>query len=404
MLVPLPVWAAALLSVSVGLAMAGVGFSVMHDANHGGTSPNARVNRVLSFTLDLMGASSFLWRFKHNVLHHAYPNLEGLDPDIEAGSPLLRLAPWQSRRWHHRFQHLYVWLLYGLFPLQWWFIDDVRELATGRIGGHQFPPARGRTLVVALAGKALFICWAFVLPAALHPSWSLLLCWGLAIFTLGNVLASVFQLAHCVGEAEFIGNRQVESDWAEHQVATTVDFARANALLGWYLGPGSLRRPAAVIGSATVASPRCAAHWPRTCAGSAPWGPLPARGAARSFGPSPRSALTPTRAPPRPRSAAFRRPRTRLRLPSPARHPRRGSRAPLAIRRRPYRSLRRRTSHNGPTARSPARASAAITALGTSPQGRSQSFTPPSKPETLSTRLTSGGRSIPTLEELPPPR
>jgi len=236
MLVPLPVWAAALLSVSVGLAMAGVGFSVMHDANHGGTSPNARVNRVLSFTLDLMGASSFLWRFKHNVLHHAYPNLEGLDPDIEAGSPLLRLAPWQSRRWHHRFQHLYVWLLYGLFPLQWWFIDDVRELATGRIGGHQFPPARGRTLVVALAGKALFICWAFVLPAALHPSWSLLLCWGLAIFTLGNVLASVFQLAHCVGEAEFIGNRQVESDWAEHQVATTVDFARANALLGWYLG------------------------------------------------------------------------------------------------------------------------------------------------------------------------
>src|SRR5689334_7802992 len=95
MFVPLPPWAAALLSVSVGLAMAGVGFSVMHDANHGGTSSSARVNRLMSFTLDLLGASSFLWRLKHNVMHHAYPNVAGLDPDIEAGSPLLRLAPWQ---------------------------------------------------------------------------------------------------------------------------------------------------------------------------------------------------------------------------------------------------------------------------------------------------------------------
>src|SRR5207248_1911463 len=46
-------WQAALLSISIGLAMAGVGFSVMHDANHGGTSSSARMNAILSFTLDL---------------------------------------------------------------------------------------------------------------------------------------------------------------------------------------------------------------------------------------------------------------------------------------------------------------------------------------------------------------
>src|SRR6266849_6158966 len=142
----------------------------------------------------------------------------------------------RPRHGHHRFQHLYVWLLYGLFPLKWWFVDDLRELATGRIAGHQFPPARGRELLGALAGKALFVSWAFVLPAVLHPSWALLPLWGLAIFTLGNVLAAVFQLAHCVGEAEFLDSGRIESDWAEHQVATTVDFAPANALLGWYLG------------------------------------------------------------------------------------------------------------------------------------------------------------------------
>jgi linoleoyl-CoA desaturase len=230
-------WEAALLSVSIGLAMAGVGFSVMHDANHGGTSSSARVNAIMSFTLDLMGASSFLWRHKHNVLHHTYTNISALDPDLEGGGRLLRLAPWQSRGVHHRFQHLYVWLLYGFFPLKWWFVDDVRELATGVMAGKKFPAARGRALFVALAGKALFVSWAFVLPALLHPSWLLLAIWGVAIFTLGNVLAAVFQLAHCVGKADFLdGEGEVENDWAEHQVATTVDFAPANAVLGWYLG------------------------------------------------------------------------------------------------------------------------------------------------------------------------
>jgi len=236
MFAPVHAWEAVLLSVSVGLAMAGIGFSVMHDANHGGTSSDGRLNGVMSFALDLMGASSFLWRLKHNVQHHTYPNISGLDPDIEAGSPFLRLAPWQPRRWHHRFQPLYVWLLYGVFPLQWWFFHDPRELVTGRIGGKQFPPARGWTLFAALAGKAFFLGWAFVLPALLHPSWALFGLWAIAIFTLGNVLAAVFQLAHCVGEADFVVSGRVDTDWAEHQIATTVDFARSNALLGWYLG------------------------------------------------------------------------------------------------------------------------------------------------------------------------
>jgi linoleoyl-CoA desaturase len=229
-------WQAVLLSLSVGFAMAGVGFSVMHDANHGGTTSSRWLNDLMGFTLDILGASSFLWRRKHNLLHHTYTNIAGLDGDIEAGSPFLRLAPWQPRRGHHRFQHLYVWLLYGLFPLQWWFVDDARELVTGRIAGHEFPRARGRDLFFALAGKAIFLGWAFVLPAVLHPTWALIPLWGLAIFTLGNVLAAVFQLAHCVGEAEFVDRGAAPADWAEHQVSTTVDFARGNTLLGWYLG------------------------------------------------------------------------------------------------------------------------------------------------------------------------
>jgi linoleoyl-CoA desaturase len=239
MFAPVNAWEAALLAVSIGLAMAGIGFNVMHDALHNAYSPSPRVNRVLGLTLDMLGASSHLWVQKHNILHHTYTNISGLDEDIEAGSPHLRLAPWQRRRWFHRFQHLYVWALYGVFPLKWWFVDDLRVLITGRIGNQQFPPARGKALWGALLGKALFIGWAFALPALLHPTWALIPLWLLSVAVLGNVLAAVFQLAHCVDGADFhraSPGQDMAGEWAVHQISTTVDFARRNRVLSWYLG------------------------------------------------------------------------------------------------------------------------------------------------------------------------
>ena len=59
----------------------------------------------------------------------------------------------------------------------------------------------------------------------------------------GVVLAVVFQLAHCVREAEFPlpiampgGGERMETEWAVHQVQTTVDFSRRNPILCWFLG------------------------------------------------------------------------------------------------------------------------------------------------------------------------
>lgn len=226
MFAPLPSWAEALLAVSLGLAMAGVGFSVMHDANHGATSSRRWLNRMLSLSLDLLGASSAVWRDKHNLKHHTYTNVAGADPDLESGGPLLRLAPWQSRRPWHRFQHVYVWVLYAVFPLKWWFVDDLRDLRE----------LRPREAIAAVGGKLFFLGWAVVLPVALHPSWGLVAMWAIALATLGNVTAAVFQLAHCVGGASFVEAQDARGSWAQHQVATTIDFAPSNALLGWYVG------------------------------------------------------------------------------------------------------------------------------------------------------------------------
>ena len=56
-------------------------------------------------------------------------------------------------------------------------------------------------------------------------------------------MAIVFQLAHVVGEAEFPvpqvateNGVRMETEWAVHQIQTTVDFARGNKFLCWFLG------------------------------------------------------------------------------------------------------------------------------------------------------------------------
>jgi linoleoyl-CoA desaturase len=232
-------WLAVALTISVALATAGIGFSVMHDANHGAYSRSARVNRGWGLALDFVGASSYLWRFKHNVQHHTYANVDGMDVDID-GEPFLRLAPSQRLRALHRYQHLYAWLLYGVLAVKWWFVDDVVDLVRGRIGQHPFPRPRGRELAAVVAGKAAFVGWTVVLPVLVFRSGWVAPLYLLGAFTLGVVLSTVFQLAHAVPDASFHaalpGGGRLPTGWAEHQVRATVDFAPSNRLLGWYVG------------------------------------------------------------------------------------------------------------------------------------------------------------------------
>jgi linoleoyl-CoA desaturase len=232
-------WLALALTVSLALATAGIGFSVMHDANHGAYSRSARVNRVWGLALDFVGGSSYLWRVKHNVHHHTYPNVAGMDADIDA-EPFLRLAPSQRLRAFHRHQQVYAWLLYGVLAVKWWFLDDVVDLVRGRIGQLPFPRPCGRELAVFVTGKAVFLTWAAVVPVLVFRSGWIAPLFLLGALTLGVVMSTVFQLAHAVPGAAFhaagAADPRMPTGWAEHQVRATVDFAPSNRLLSWYVG------------------------------------------------------------------------------------------------------------------------------------------------------------------------
>ncbi len=231
-------WQAIPLAILLGVAMAAIGFNVQHDGGHSGYSDKPWKNRLAAMTMDMLGASSYIWRQQHNVVHHSYANVDGHDADIDL-SPIGRLAPTQKRYGFHRFQHIYLWLLYGFVAPKWQFVDDFRDLIRGRICDHKFPFPRGKELAILVGGKLFFITTAFVIPLALHSWYVALPIYLLASMVQGVIMAVVIQLAHAVEEAEFpVPNAEgrLENSWAVHQVQTTVDFARKSRVVSWYTG------------------------------------------------------------------------------------------------------------------------------------------------------------------------
>lgn len=232
-------WMALPLAVLLGLSMAAAGFNIQHDGGHGAYSERRWVNKLMSLIMDLIGGSSYVWARKHNAIHHSYTNVTGHDNDINLGL-LGRLSPHQRRIGIHRFQHLYLWFLYGFLPAKWHLYDDFRDVVTGRVGGHRIPRPKGRDLAIFLGGKAGFYTLAFGIPLLVHPLWMVLAFYGIATFIEGVTLSVVFQMAHCVEDAEFPmpseGTQRMESRWAEHQVETTVDFAPRSRLVSWFVG------------------------------------------------------------------------------------------------------------------------------------------------------------------------
>ncbi|MEJ0106979.1 MAG: fatty acid desaturase [Bacteroidota bacterium] len=73
---PAAIWAV-LECILMGGVISTIGFNVMHDGAHGSFSNSKVINKLAAFSLNVLGGSSFMWNMKHNVIHHAYTNVDG---------------------------------------------------------------------------------------------------------------------------------------------------------------------------------------------------------------------------------------------------------------------------------------------------------------------------------------
>lgn len=236
------VWTMWLFYALMGLGTAGIGLSIMHDANHGSYSTKPWVNNALGLTLNLVGGHAFNWKVQHNVLHHTYTNVHEVDEDISPRG-VLRMAPGSDWKPFHRWQHMYAWFFYGLLTFVWIIFKDYNRLARYDRDGlvKKQKTTATKEWIILVFTKIFYTGYVFVLPMILLPFawWQIFLGFFMMHYIAGFILAIIFQPAHVIEGTEYPmpdeeGN--LENNWAIHQLHTTTNFGHRHKLFSWYVG------------------------------------------------------------------------------------------------------------------------------------------------------------------------
>ncbi len=238
----LPFWAAIICWIVMGIALAGIGMSVMHDANHGAYSAHKSVNALVGSTLNMLGGSIFNWKLQHNILHHTYTNITHMDDDID-DKVGMRFSPNTPAKPIHKYQFVFAFFFYGLMTIYWAvakdFIQFNKYVKNGVNANTRSQNAVALTKIILF--KIAYFAVMLVMPIVYFevPFYQVLTGFMLMHFLAGVVLTTVFQLAHTVeGTSHPLANEQgtIENNWAIHQLNTTVNFCRKNKWISWYVG------------------------------------------------------------------------------------------------------------------------------------------------------------------------
>ncbi len=238
---PMNVWMALLMAVVMGVGVAGVGMCVMHDAVHGSYSRRPWLNKLMAGSMYLLGGDVFNWKIQHNILHHAYTNIEGYDQDIASKGPI-RLSEHARLRKIHKYQFIHAFFFYGLMTISK-LVKDFSQLVqftkAGLTKQHHVNPVLEYLKMVVIKLTYIFVFIGVPVLVTSFTLWQVLIGFFIMHFTAGCILATVFQMAHVVeGTMQSLPGADgvIESEWMVHELHTTSDFARNNLFLNWYVG------------------------------------------------------------------------------------------------------------------------------------------------------------------------
>lgn len=203
------IWAL-LACLPFALVTAGIGFNIMHDGAHGSLSSYPTVNKLAALTLNMLGASSFMWNIKHNVIHHTFTNVEDHDDDI-LNQPFFRMSPAQPFRKIHRYQHWYWPIGYGLMYVAWIYFLDVRKYFSKQIASKEDIRIPVSAHIGFWMTKLIYTFFFIVVPLQFYSVSEFLIGYLTYTFTTGLVISVIFQLAHTVEETTSCNRLQTAS-------------------------------------------------------------------------------------------------------------------------------------------------------------------------------------------------
>lgn len=229
-----------LLAIVMGISLAGIFLNISHDASHFAIAKDRKTNRILCYSMELIGLNSYIWHYLHNVVHHIYPSIEGEDIIIEEYS-ILRLSKNQPYQKMHKYQIYYAPLIYSLFSILLIFVTDFALFARkrmGKINNLNHPPVEYFKLYFF---KAFFLLYSLVIPLIVLDLkwWQVLLGYYIMQASAGIILSMVGVLNHQINESSFPLPDQegfIHNYKKDHELEVTIDFSPRSKLASWIFG------------------------------------------------------------------------------------------------------------------------------------------------------------------------
>jgi len=221
-------------SILHGIIMAMIGLCIQHDANHGAISKTPWVNYIWGFTQDWIGGSSLLWKHHHVLLHHAYTNNEGNDPDTTG--TIIRLHKMTNWQQYHRFQTIYTWFLLPLLPISWHF-KEIYDLIFMYHCGFKISSMARNEANIGLILRCLFISRFYILPLYYYNSLHTLSCIFTTLAVGGFYLGINFIISHNFeGVSYKIPNdeKDIKKNWVIQQIESSSTVG--GRILGYFHG------------------------------------------------------------------------------------------------------------------------------------------------------------------------
>ena len=173
-------------------------------------------------------------------MHHRYPKTLRWDADVEQTGPLC-IFPGENLKKYHRFQHLYIFLLYPLFLLNWLFVRDFRDFfSTKRVVRKvlKIPAEEYLNLIVF---KSFYLLLIIGVPVFIDRANLLQAFTGLLMMTVtGSLLGRVILLTPHINEDNIFPdtdeNSKFHESWFRQQFLTTNDIKENNWFVRHVMG------------------------------------------------------------------------------------------------------------------------------------------------------------------------
>lgn len=229
-----------LLAALMGMSAVMIVFNIVHDASHNVLFKNPRRNRIAAYLGDLVGMNSYIWNIRHNMQHHAFTNVAGGDILID-NIPLMRISPYQKKYSIHKFQVLYVPLLYLVYSIFWVFFLDLNMFFRKNMANHNNIKHSWQEWLKLILFKSFYLFYMIILPAFIIqiPLSDVLLGFLIYHMAAGILLSSVVVLGHCVEGADYVSpdeNGIIQNSWMQHEWDTTYDCSTDSRVLHWITG------------------------------------------------------------------------------------------------------------------------------------------------------------------------